>query len=114
MPKHIYKPQEGDQREDINLIIDFVSRYGSTLAAVGLFVFSLWMSVQFMPVKNSIEAIQREVNAIQEQRTGPNGLVERYLVTEEQVKQSQINIREIKEGQLRIEEKLDRLIEREN
>lgn len=85
-----------------------------TLQVVGFLVVvaNLWLASKLSPVVKDIDTVADKVNAIEETLEDRPELVQRFVVTEERVGQVDKSLAEIRKWQDRVEDKIDRIIER--
>ena len=85
-----------------------------TFALMGVTGLALgtYITVRLTPLVEGISNLANRVSAIEKSLDGRPALVERFIITEQQTKQILGSIEEIKESQLRMENKVDRISER--
>lgn len=100
----------------INNIIEFVRTFPLAavlqLISIVTLVASSFIASRIAPLVQDIDTIRQQVHAMSESLQDRPALIQRYIVTEQQVKQLEKDEEERKEWQIRIEDKIDRILER--
>lgn len=97
-------------------ILKFLQQNALTISVqvVGILVvvLNLWLSTRIAPFSERVESIDQRVAAIEDKAKSSEPLVERFYKTESSTEKIINDIQEIKEAAIRLEGKIDRLIER--
>ena len=81
------------------------------LGGLAITLINLYLASVISPLASTITTLAKRVDAIEERNIKVDPLVERFIVVEERSAQEAKDISEIKESQLRLEAKMDRVIE---
>lgn len=71
-----------------------------------------YLAYNLRPLHEDIRSLRGEVKAIQDSREASQQYIPRYLQTEQKVNDQHEVIKEMKESQIRTEQKVDRILER--
>lgn len=83
-----------------------------TLIGLATFILNAWFAVKVVPFLQDIDRLNSRIAMIEQLQQDRAIFIERFLIVEQKVEQDRRDILEIKASQIRIEGKLDRLIER--